>query len=109
MEMPDQTYNEMLRETLLGKRLRADRLPEAHQGRPMYAFWGEDLGFSFGDVHQSRAYRIYLDYAEDRVITGVDILVEGELISPCSGYYPETLDRFDYETVRNWCLRHLER
>ena len=108
MELPDQTYNEMLRRELTGRILRADDMPRAHQGRPMYAFWGEELGFGAGDVHQTRAYRIYLSYDENRVITGVDVVVEGELISPCSGYFPEALDPFDYERVRDWCLSHVE-
>jgi hypothetical protein len=42
------------------------------------------------------------------VVTGVDVVVEGELISPCSGYFPEALDRFDFDAVRDWCLSHVE-
>ena len=104
----DLTCNRRLADALLGRTLRRDAMPEPHRGRPMYAFWGEELGFGPGDVHQSRAYRVYLDYDENRVITGVDVVVEGELISPCSGWFPEALDEFDYEAVRDWCLRHTE-
>ncbi len=71
----------------------------------MFSFWGEELGFRGGDVHAQRAYRIYLSYTPELVITGVQVVVEGELISPCSGYFPEALDEFDYEAVRDWCLR----
>ena len=99
MDILDKTYNERLTAALLGRRLRPDAMPRAHRGRPMFSFWGEELGFSGGDVHQTRAYRIYLDYNKNLEITGVDVVVEGELISPCSGYFPEALDAFDWEVV----------
>lgn len=108
MELLDQTYNQKLAQALTGRRLRRDRMPEAHRGRPMLAFWGEDAGIPPGDVHHHRAYRVYLDYGTDRIITGVQVVVEGELISPCSGYMPEALDAFDYEPVLAWCLAHTE-
>lgn len=47
----------------------------------MFSFWGEELGFSGGDVHAQRAYRIYLDYGPEKVIDSVQVVVEGELIS----------------------------
>ena len=77
METLDLTYNDRLTAALTGRRIRADSLPCVHRDRPMFAFWGEELGFSGGDVHQNRAYRIYLRYTADRVITGVDVVVEG--------------------------------
>ena len=108
MEVLDQTWNNRLRDALLGRRLRADAMPEAHKGRPMYAFWGADAGFPAGDVHHNRAYRLYLTYDEDRRITELQVVIEGELISPCCGYYPETLDEFDYPAVLAWCRARLE-
>ena len=71
----------------------------------MFSFWGEELGFSGGDVHAQRAYRIYLRYNAGLVITDARVVVEGELISPCSGYFPEALDEFDYQTVLDWCMK----
>ena len=71
----------------------------------MFSFWGEELGFPGGDVHAQRAYRIYLRYDADLVITDARVVVEGELISPCSGYFPEALDEFDYQTVLDWCMK----
>ena len=102
----DTSFNDSLRLCLLGRRLREDCMPEAHQGRPMFSFWGQDLGLE--GVYRDRAYRIYLSYDENCRITGVDPVVEGDLISPCSGWFPEALDRFDYEAVRDWCLRRTE-
>lgn len=80
-------------------------MPLAHRGLPMFSFWGEELGFSGGDVHAQRAYRIYLRYDADLAITDARVVVEGELISPCSGYFPEALDEFDYQTVLDWCIK----
>ena len=108
MELPDQTYNEMLRRELTGRILRADDMPRAHQGRPMYAFWGEELGFHGADVHSTRAYRLYVTYDEDNIIRDLELVIEGELISPCSGYFREPLDEFDYPALLDWCLKHTE-
>lgn len=105
LEPLDVAYNERLVRALIGRQLREDAMPQAHRGRPMFSFWGEELGFSGGDVHAQRAYRIYLSYDENRVITDAQVVVEGELISPCSGYFPEALDEFDYETVLDWCMK----
>lgn len=105
MDTLDLSYNKALEQDLLGRKLMENDMPKAHRGRPMFSFWGEQLGFSGGDVHAQRAYRIYLSYDNHLVITGVQVIVEGELISPCSGYFPEALDQFDYEMVRNWCLK----
>ncbi len=99
-------YNEMLRQALLGRRPDPSNMPVVHKRGPMFSFWGEELGFAGADVHASRAYRIYLTYGEDLMIRDVRTVIEGELISPCSGYYPETLDQFDYPVVRDWCLMH---
>ena len=104
--MPEQVYNQKLRDILIGRRLLEHDMPAAHQGRPMFSFWGEEIGFSSGDVHQNRAYRIYLDYDETLTITWADVIVEGELISPCAGYFIEPLDEFDYPKVLQWCMEH---
>ena len=101
----DTSYNNRLRQSLIGRRLREDAMPLAHRGLPMFSFWGEELGFSGGDVHAQRAYRIYLRYNAGLVITDARVVVEGELISPCSGYFPEALDEFDYQTVLDWCMK----
>ncbi len=106
--MPDESYNERLVQALLGRRLRPDAMPKAHAGRPMFSFWGEDAGMGPGDIHQGRAYRIYLDYDAERIITAAQVVVEGELLSPCSGYARETLDRFDYGPVLRWCLERTD-
>ena len=108
MDIPDQTWNDALRQALIGRRPRSESMPEARSGRPMYAFWGEDLGFSAGDVHKDRAYRIYLAFDERGCIADVDTVVEGELISPCSGWFREALDAFDFQAVRDWCLDRTE-
>ena len=108
LEPLDLSYNERLVHTLIGRQLREDAMPQAHRELPMFSFWGEELGFSGGDVHAQRAYRIYLSYNEARVITDARVVVEGELISPCSGYYPEALDEFDYQTVLDWCMDHTQ-
>lgn len=104
VEILDTTYNDKLTHALVGRRLNPAFMPEAHRGRPMFSFWGEELGFSGGDVHAQRAYRIYLDYGPEKVIDSVQVVVEGELISPCSGYFPEGLDQFDYPAVLKWCM-----
>ena len=104
VEILDTTYNDKLTHALVGRRLNPAFMPEAHRGRPMFSFWGEELGFSGGDVHAQRAYRIYLDYGPEKVIDSVQVVVEGELISPCSGYFPEVLDQFDYPAVLKWCM-----
>lgn len=104
--MPDQTYNEQLRAALLGRRLLPEYMPRVHSSRPMFSFWGSDAGVPEGDIHGSRAYRIYLSYDEALTITGVDVVVDGELLSPCSGYAMEALDEFDYGPVLQWCLKH---
>ena len=104
VEILDTTYNDKLAHALVGRQLNPAFMPEAHRGRPMFSFWGEELGFSGGDVHAQRAYRIYLDYGPEKVIDSVQVVVEGELISPCSGYFPEVLDQFDYPAVLKWCM-----
>lgn len=104
--MPEQTYNEQLKKRLLGRRLLPDDMPRVHSSRPMFSFWGGDAGIPEGDIHHSRAYRIYLVYDETLTITDVEVVVDGELLSPCSGYAMEALDEFDYEPVLAWCLAH---
>lgn len=102
--MLDQTYNNKLRAALIGRQLRRDAMPAAHAAGPMFSFWGQDVGLGSGDIHQSRAYRIYLDYGPDLIITEVHVVVDGELLSPCSGYAMEALDQFDFKPVLRWCL-----
>jgi len=102
--MLDQTYNEMLRTMLIGRKVCPGHMPVVHRCRPMLSFWGADAGIPTGDIHHNRCYRIYLDYGDDRIITAVDVVVDGELLSPCSGYAYEALDEFDYDTVRDYCL-----
>lgn len=104
--MPDQIYNKQLAKMLLGRRLLPDDMPQVHSSRPMFSFWGGDAGIPEGDIHHSRAYRIYLSYDEALTITAVDVVVDGELLSPCSGYAIESLDEFDYGPVLSWCLAH---
>ena len=36
------------------------------------------------------------------------VVVEGDLISPCSGYRMEALDEFDFAPVLQWCLNQTE-
>lgn len=100
------TCNEMLIAFLTGRQLMPEYMPEKHLGREMFSLWGEDAGIPAGDIHHHRAYRIYLDYDENRIITDADIVVEGELLSPCSGFSYEQLDEFDYPAIRDWCARH---
>lgn len=95
-------YNENLSAALLGRRLK-DECPS-----PTISFMGEALGFPEGDVHNTRFYRIFLTLDENRRITGVRTVVDGELISPCSGYFPEVLDEFDYDRVLSHCLAHMD-
>ena len=95
------TWNEKLTEFLVGRRLRQDYPPSRHLGREMYALWGEDAGIGSGDIHHHRAYRIYIERAGDR-ITDAFPVVEGELLSPCSGFSYEELDEFDYPAIRAW-------
>lgn len=104
--MPDQTYNKQLKSALLGRKLLPEYMPAIHTQRPMFSFWGGDAGIPEGDIHHNRAYRIYLRYDEALTITDVEVVVDGELLSPCSGYAMETLDEFDYEPVLSWCLAH---
>lgn len=104
--MSDQIYNERLKVALLGRKLQAAHMPTVHRCRPMFSFWGSDAGLPEGDIHTHRAYRIYLSYDETLTITDVEVVVDGELLSPCSGYAAEALDRFDYPAVLRWCLAH---
>lgn len=106
--MLDQTYNEKLVSALLGRKLMPKHMPRSHRGRPMFSLWGEEAGIETGDIHATRAYRIYVTYDDNLTITDADVVVDGELISPCSGYWPEALDEFDYPAILRWCLRHTE-
>ena len=102
--MLDQTYNDKLTEALKGRRLRPDAMPRAHALGPMFSRWGSDAGLGAGDIHANRAYRIYVDYGEDLIIRDARVVVDGELLSPCSGYALEALDQFDFQPVLEWCL-----
>lgn len=92
--MNQQHYNDLLVSTLLGRT----------SPTPLLSTMGEALGFPEGDVHATRFYRIFLTRDQENVITHLRVVVDGDLISPCSGYFPEALDEFDYEKVLSWCL-----
>lgn len=98
------SFDQRLCGALVGRQLRPDRLPTLHRGQPQFRLWGADAGFSADDIHADRFYRIHLDYGPDLIIRKAAVFVDGELISPCSGFRPETLDEFDYEPILNWCL-----
>ena len=101
-------YQEKLKAEIIGRRLIPSCMPSPHQGKPMFSFWGETLGFHGADVHSTRAYRLYIEYDGDNIIRDLELVIEGELISPCSGYYREPLDEFDYPALLDWCLNHTE-
>lgn len=88
-------YNELLAASLLGRSCLS----------PQLSIMGEALGFPEGDIHATRFYRIFFTLTEAGAITQATVKVDGDLISPCSGYFPETLDEFDYPAVLEWCLR----
>lgn len=92
--MEQQKYNDLVISALVGRKTATLTL----------SIMGEALGFPEGDVHATRFYRIIFTTDRQGVITTARILVDGDLISPCSGYYPEVLDAFDYEKVLNWSL-----
>ena len=46
LEPLDVAYNERLVRALIGRQLREDAMLQAQRGRPMFSFWGEELGFS---------------------------------------------------------------
>lgn len=100
------TWNEKLTTFLTGRRLKEDHMPTAHLGRERFSFWGEEAGFSDGDIHAHRAYQIFIDRNEDNVITDAFVVIEGELLSPCSGFAYEELDEFDYPVILKWCQAH---
>lgn len=91
-------YNQQLRTALLGRRYHASTRSA------LISFMGEALGFPESDVHATRFYRIFLTLDDAGIITEVRTVVDGELISPCSGYFPEVLDEFDFEPVKARCL-----
>ncbi len=72
-------------------------------GEVQLSFMGWAAGFSESDIHCNRLYQLILIPDGDGNIGDVEILVVGELISPCSGYQPETLDEFDFPNVLRWC------
>ncbi len=91
----DTNYNARLTEALLGRKCTHSQLFSM----------GDALGFPEGDVHNTRFYRIFLTRDETGTVTHAVVKVDGELISPCSGYFPEVLDEFDFIPVLQWCLR----
>lgn len=93
----DTNYNEQLSSALIGRTSRT----------PQFSAMGEALGFPEGDVHATRFYRIFLTLDKQNAIQEVLVKVDGELISPCSGYFPEVLDEFDFYPVLQWCLREI--
>lgn len=86
----------------LATAIRGRKLPVS--GSPVLTIMGYQLGFPEGDVHANRFYRIYLSLDDTGSIQDVHIAIDGDLISPCSGYFPEMLDEFDLVPVMNWCL-----
>ncbi len=102
----EQNYNARLIRALTGRRLHPDYPPQDGKLGPMLTFWGSEAGLTGGDVHQNWNYRIYVRFGADRVITGGYVVIEGDLLSPCSGYSYEALEALDYPAVLNWCLRH---
>lgn len=72
---------------------------------PQFSFMGSALGFSEEDVHANRFYTIFLSRDPQHRILDITVKVEGDLISPCSGYFPEVLDEFDFDPVLQYCLR----
>lgn len=97
------TWNEKLTTFLTGRQLKEEYMPTEHLGRERFSFWGEEAGFSAGDIHAHRAYQIFIKRNEDNVITDAFIVIEGELLSPCSGFAYEELDEFDYPAIYRWC------
>ena len=106
--MADQIYNQKLRQALLGRFLPAALRPEDPENTPVFSLWGEEAGIEPSDVHASWTYRVYCAWDGAGRITGVGILVDGELLSPCQGYAFETLDRFDYPHILRYCLERTE-
>ena len=104
--MQSENYHELLLSALRGRKIHPDYPPIAHRNRPMLSFWGEEAGMVGGDIHAHRAYRLYLDYNDAGIIEDASLVIEGDLISPCSGYWYETLDELDYKPVLDWCLSH---
>ncbi len=93
--MNQESYNQQLTEFLTGRYFSGEKT--------VLNTMGDALGFPEGDVHATRFYRIFLTLSRDGCITDVRVVVDGELISPCSGYFPEVLDEFDYLPVKHWC------
>lgn len=103
-----QNYNDTLISVLPGRKLREEYISPARPLSGLISFMGEALGFPEGDVHATRFYRIFLTLDGNRIITDARIVVDGDLISPCSGYFPETLDEFDHQAVIARCLSATE-
>ncbi len=99
-------YHQQLRNALIGRRVHPDYMPEKRQMGSLLSFWGREAGMSGGDIHRNWNYRIYLRLEDELVVTDVQVVIEGELLSPCSGYSYEELDAMDYPAVLKWCLDH---
>lgn len=102
------SYNEKAVSALLGRKLKEELISPARPRSGLISFMGQALGFSEGDVHATRFYRVFLTLGDDRTILDARILVDGDLISPCSGYFPEVLDEFDHRAVIDHCLSKTE-
>lgn len=103
------TWNDKLTQFLIGRHLREDCMPIVHLGKERFSFSGEDLGFSGGDIHARRAYQIFIERNSENLITDAFVVIEGELLSPCSGFAYEELDEFDYPIILRWCEEHTAR
>ena len=92
-----------------------EKVTQALLGRPLTQPWrtkvnlyGSDLGFGEGDIHHLRIYQLALTPDSEGNLKALWIGVVGELISPCSGYFPEVLDEFDHRAVIDHCLSKTE-
>lgn len=97
-------YNRMLETALTGRYLMEEYPPHTHLGSRRFTLWGEEAGLTGSDIHSSRVYNIYIQTDDTGVITEARVVIEGELLSPCSGYAYEALDEFDYPHILAWCL-----
>ena len=102
--MQDLRYNQKLEQALVGRRLNSADIPVVHFNQPQLRFWGYEAGITGSDIHSDRLYRIWITYDEELIIHQAQVFVDGELISPCSGFAQETLDQFDYDAVLHWCM-----
>ncbi len=97
-------WQDKLKQELIGC-----KMPSAWNGKDVFeiTIWGSDAGFTPGDIHCDRVYQMAFYPDQSGHIADMVMQVVGELISPCSGYRPETLDEFDYPKIKKWCVNQL--